>query len=100
VFSAEVVGTEGAATVMRLAGELDIATAPEAFACLLAAGDTDIIVDVSGLTFLDSGGLAPLVAAHRRADRHGHTFALRNPPSLVSYVLKVSGVDRMLTVES
>jgi anti-sigma B factor antagonist len=100
VFSAQVVGREGAATVVRLAGELDIAAAPEVRACLLTVGDTDIIVDVAGLTFLDSSGLAPLVAAHRRAGGHGHTVALRNPPSRVAYVLRVSGVDQVLKVES
>ena len=100
MFSAEVVGTEGAATVARRVGELDVGAASQAFAGLLAAADTDVVVDVSGLTFLDFRGLTALVAAHRRAAEDGHTLALRNPPERVSYVLNVSGADQVLHVES
>ena len=100
MFSAEVVGKDGAATVVRLAGELDIATAPQVTACLSAVGDGDIIVDVAGLTFLDSSGLSVLLAAYLRASDRGFSFVVQSPSSCVSRVLQVSGVDHLLKIAS
>jgi anti-sigma B factor antagonist len=56
----------GSAPVMRLAGELDIAVVDELEAAVAEArsmGSGDVVIDLRGLTFLDSRGIAALVAA-------------------------------------
>jgi anti-anti-sigma factor len=52
----------GACTVLRLSGELDAFTAPRLSAGLAAGSDTGrpIVIDLSELTFIDSGGIHAL----------------------------------------
>src|SRR4051794_10304186 len=59
---------------LRLAvtGEIDSSSAPTLSARLddvFDKGATDLTVDLTGVTFLDSAGLCVLAAAHRRAVR-------------------------------
>ena len=70
--------------VVRLSGELDMATAPAAREALHSAQHTkaaQVVVDLRGLTFLDSTGLGVLIAADL-AGRDGHvkaSFVRGNP---------------------
>ena len=80
-------------------GELDMASAPELDACLLALADADVIVDLAGLTFMDSSGISVLIVAFKRSVKHGRTFVLRAPPAQVARVLQLSGTDQVFTIE-
>jgi len=84
--------------VVRVAGELDLATVPDLDACLVALDD-DVVVDLAGLTFADSAGIAAFIAAHNRAVQGGRSFVLRSPTDRIAKVLRLTGVDRVLTVE-
>src|SRR6202035_4386233 len=96
-FAVEV--TSGASgLVVRLAGELDLATVPDLDACL-AALDADVVVDMAAVTFMDSTGLDGLIAAHKQAPRRCHSIVLRSPTEQVVKVLRATGVDQLLTVE-
>jgi len=76
-----------------------MANAPELVAWLLALAEGDIIVDLAGLTFMDSTGIGVLMAADRRSAGHGRTFVLRAPPAQVARVLQLSGTDQVFTIE-
>jgi anti-anti-sigma factor len=57
------------AHVLTLAGEADISTTRvlrEALDELIASGATRVVVDLRGLSFMDSSGLGALVRAQRR----------------------------------
>jgi anti-sigma B factor antagonist len=96
-FAVEV--TSGASgSVVRLAGELDLATVPDLDACL-AALDADIVVDMTAVTFIDSTGLHGLIAAHQQAAQRSRSFVLRSPSEQVAKVLHATGVDQVLTVK-
>lgn len=86
-------------SVLRLAGEVDMATAP-AFrdAALKAIVDhgPSLTIDLADVTFMDSTGLHVLVATYRRVRVHGGTFALRNIPEIVWKLLRVTGLDEVL----
>ncbi|MEX0755456.1 MAG: STAS domain-containing protein [Actinomycetota bacterium] len=61
--------TEGARTVITLAGEVDLSTAPalrERLAGLIDGGATSLVVDLRQVTFMDSTGLGVLMGAHLR----------------------------------
>lgn len=60
--------------VIRIDGEVDLATAPALRRALAAAGvdDADVTVDLTHTTFLDSCGLGVLLGAARDAQRSGH----------------------------
>lgn len=58
--------SEGAARLLFLAGELDFATTGPLRARLRALGDPPVVLDLSGLTFTDSTGLALLLEERAR----------------------------------
>ena len=101
-FYVEVNEVEGS-VVLRLEGELDTATARELRAALATAMATDataVVLDLSGLSFIDSTGIAVFLAACHQAESHGRSFTLRHPGRMVLKVLHLTGVDRLLAVEA
>jgi anti-anti-sigma factor len=86
--------------VIAVAGELDLATAPQLEQELLPrlrdGGHT--VLDLRALDFMDSTGVRVIVAAHLAAQEHGGRFALMRSPrdGAVGRVLEISGLDGML----
>ena len=54
------------------------------------------LLDLRGLSFIDSSGLHLLVALHQRAQRDGFQLALVAPTPPVDRALQVSGLDKTL----
>ena len=78
-----------------LEGELDSANAYVVDSQLRRAeerGPTVLIVDLRGLSFMDSTGLARLLAAHRRSRRGGWRLVLVRGCAAVQRVLAMSGL--------
>ena len=51
----------------------------EAIDTLLAAGRTQILVDFTEITFMDSAGMGELVSGHRTVERFGGALKILNP---------------------
>ncbi len=71
-FNIELVGRDDG-TIVRVEGELDVATAPGLDATLRQAEASDaavIAIDLTGVSFIDSTGLRVLLEAHARDNRH------------------------------
>ena len=89
-------------TTVKISGELDISTAPELRERLLAILNRHVpsrlILDLSGLEFMDSSGVAVLVNTERRARLLGRTVALVAPRPPVRRILRVCGVDQYLPI--
>jgi anti-anti-sigma factor len=86
------------ATVV-LGGEIDIATAPAIRRFLLGAisgGNVHLAVDMSGVTFIDAGGIGVLVAAANRARQAGGGLSLLAPSRPVRRLLEVFHLDAIL----
>ncbi len=83
--------------VIALRGELDVTDAASAAAALIAVADRDcdIIVDLAGLEFIDSSGLAALVLARRHARQAGGDLLLAGPQQ---HVLRVLTITRLIEV--
>ena len=86
------------ACVVTPDGELDLFTAAELTRALREHERTSrrLILDLSKLRFLDSAGLALLIAQHRRAQHDGTKFAIANATGDVRRLLTLSGLDRIL----
>ncbi len=88
------------ATVVSLAGELDLYNAEDVRAALLeccAEEPSVLVVDLAGVTFIDSTALGVLIEARSRlADRDG--FRLATPGLETRRALEVSGLDRHFSV--
>ena len=73
---------QGDHVVLVLAGDVDIHTAPQVrdrLAALQAEGAKSVVVDLSGVGFLDSSALGALVAAHRELEAEGGSLKLAAP---------------------
>jgi anti-sigma B factor antagonist len=62
-----VVERTGAATVVRVSGELDLHTAGQLEEAISTADGLPLVVDLSEVTFLDSTALGVLIRTSRRA---------------------------------
>lgn len=90
--------------VLSLAGELDVATAPalrQALLDLLNKGEDvpDITVDATGVSFVDSSGLAVLLMGARRWHAQERHLVLR-PSATLSRLLDLAGVRRAFELDS
>jgi anti-sigma B factor antagonist len=87
--------------VVTLAGESDFANGRElrdALVSQLSRGARRLIVDVSGLDFMDSTGVNVLVAVQSSLRARGGTLVLVAPQPLVARVLGVTGAGQVMTV--
>lgn len=84
---------------VRLEGELDIATAPQADEELRRAeadGPHRLTLDLSALSFMDSTGLRLVVAAEQRAKESGRELYVARGPEAVQRVFELTGVEERL----
>jgi anti-sigma B factor antagonist len=85
----------GTTAIVRLAGELDLATAPELAEVLHGLGPSceRIILDLTRLEFIDSTGLRLAVTEHGRASADGFEFVIAGAAGTVLKVLRLTGLD-------
>jgi anti-sigma B factor antagonist len=98
-FSVEVSLDEHAA-VVAVTGELDLATSPELEAALerTSSGPDVVILDLRGVSFMDSTGLSLLVKARRRAQDAHQQLAVVKGGAQVQRLLELTGVAERLTL--
>lgn len=88
-------------SVLKVSGEIDVATAPDLarrLRCLAEIEPGKVLVDLGDVTFCDASGLRALVSAHHvlaGRDERLHLSGLR--PSLAR-VLDITGLDEVFTV--
>jgi anti-anti-sigma factor len=83
---------DGSATFLHISGELDITSRDEVYTAIAAAlADGDVVVDLAGVTFLDSEALGALIDGYNAARAVPAGFRVVNARGLVARVLKVSG---------
>jgi anti-sigma B factor antagonist len=90
---------EGVVHTIGLIGELDLATADDVQAELERVEATDassIVLDLSGLTFMDSTGVRLLVNAEARSRADSKRLTLLRGRAAVQRVLQLTGVDVLL----
>ncbi|MFF5234106.1 STAS domain-containing protein [Dactylosporangium sp. NPDC000521] len=82
--------------VIRLDGELDLATRDrlsEAVRAVLPVFRPGaLVVDLAGVTVLDSAGIGALVGCWKLAKETGCTLSLRNPRPLAYAQLRLTGL--------
>jgi anti-sigma B factor antagonist len=87
--------TIGGASALALSGELDIETAPrltEEVEMAVWGTVGAFVLDLSGLTFLDSSGLHALLRARAYLAREDRTLVLVCPPGPARRVLDLTSV--------
>ena len=93
--------SNGGVEVVAVSGEIDIASAPRLITALNdAVGNCEqpVIVDLTGVGFMDSTGLALLQNAHRRLARRGTGFAVVCADGPVRRVFTITDMVDVLQV--
>jgi anti-sigma B factor antagonist len=94
---AEAEGDEGE-QIVRVEGELDIATAPDLERVLLSprARGQRVVIDLAGLRFMDSTGLRVLLRAQAAAKDGRWEVYVRNVPPNITRLFTIAGVQDAL----
>ena len=58
----------------------------------------DCVLDLSGLTFMDSSGIAVIIRTSRRMRALGGRVWIENPAKQAMRVIDASGIDRLVPV--
>ena len=93
------IGRDAGTHVIGLFGELDLATVGDferALADVEASHVAEIVVDLSGLQFIDSTGIRVLAEAARRSRTDGRRLTLLRGPEPVHLVFELCGMADVL----
>ncbi len=89
--------------VVRINGELDHHSAREAMRTIDDFVDEylprDTTLDLSGLTFMDSSGIALLLKVERRMRETGGRVFVKDPAKQPLRVIDASGIDRKIPIK-
>jgi len=109
LFAGEMLATRlsrrGRVVWLAVAGELDAFTAPKLRRALREAGvaaGEDLVLDLRGLRFMDSSGLAVVLAAHERAIRDGGEpmrLCIRGSAPIESMFETIGATDHLNLIE-
>jgi anti-anti-sigma factor len=88
---------------LQLVGEIDLASAHllvEKIDEAVLGGARTVVLDFSGVTFVNSTGLGAMVAATKRLRADGGDLVLRQFRGIPASALATTGLDRFFTIES
>jgi anti-sigma B factor antagonist len=93
---------ESGTAVVAFTGDVDLENSPEARKVLLdcVAGGASVLVDMSGITYIDSSGVASLVEALQAARTQGTGFALAALSDAALRVLELARLDKVFTIHA
>ena len=89
--------------VVEVQGDLDAARVPRVRALLedaVGVRPKQLVVDLSGCSFLDASGLTVLLDVHRRMARVGTVLTLRGCSPRVMKLLSLTGLQRVFDLEA
>jgi anti-sigma B factor antagonist len=88
-------------SLIRVVGEVDLYSSPELRKAILKAvplAEGGLAIDMEGVTYIDSSGVATLVEGLRSAREHSTGFALISPSPAVMQVLELARLDSVFEV--
>jgi len=83
-------------------GEVDLYSAPvldRVVGDAVAGGDGDVVIDLSGVRFMDSAGLNILIRSFKPLNTQGRRLVLRSPQAAVRRTLELAGVASLVHLE-
>jgi anti-anti-sigma factor len=92
---------EGESTLVRLAGELDMATVPlvrEVLERECERRPSRLTLELADVEFLDSSAMNLFVTIHRRLRAGGSDLVLADPSYAAAHTMQIAQLHRLLTV--
>ena len=93
--------TLGDRTVVAVTGEIDVYTAPklrEQIVTLVDEGQYHLVIDMSGVEFLDSTGLGVLVGGLKRVRAHDGSLALVCDEERILKIFRITGLTKVFPI--
>ena len=87
--------------LVAVAGEIDLFTAPEfkqRVSAPIDAGRSNVVVDLTGTTFIDSSSLGVLIGAHRRLKLRGGSLVVVCDNEAIVKTFRITGLDGVFTL--
>ena len=87
--------------VVAVTGEIDLFTAPEfkqRMSAPIDAGRSNVIVDLTETTFIDSSSLGVLIGAHRRLKLRGGSLVVVCDNDAIVKTFRITGLDGVFTL--
>ncbi len=94
---------EGDSTIVSVAGEIDVYTAPklrEQLIDLVGAGAYHLVVDMEGVEFLDSTGLGVLVGGLKRVRAHEGSLRLVCTQDRILKIFRITGLTKVFPIHA
>ena len=91
----------GGVPVVELEGEIDLSTAAvfkETVYEVIESGNIEVVIDLTGLEFMDSTGLGVLVAALKKTSTEGGRIKLICDKRSILKVFTITGLDKVFTI--
>lgn len=91
---------EGAVGIVSLSGDVDLESSPRVRTALLdcVGMKSAVLVDMSGVSYIDSSGVASLVEAFQSARKSQTVFALAEVSEGAMRVLELARLDKVFTI--
>jgi anti-sigma B factor antagonist len=91
---------EGGVRLLGLSGELDVETEPALRRPLLEAvsASDQVVLDLNGLTFMDSHGMRLMLTAVRESGRRAGRFVIACSNPTILRLFTLTGMDRTLEI--
>lgn len=92
-----------AATILEIYGEVDLYSSPEVRKKLLGLIDDKpgvIIVNLNGVTYIDSSGVATLVEGLQEMGKYSGKLKLTNLRDVVRHVFELSSLDKVFEIHN
>jgi len=89
--------------VLTVYGEIDMATAESLYEQATALPGTRtrvLVLDLGGVGFCDSLGVAALVRIYRHGTELGYRLRVTNVREHIAHVLQISGLDQVFEVQA
>jgi anti-sigma B factor antagonist len=90
------------ANVLSLTGEIDLHVSPDveqSLASIISRRPMHVLVDLSGVTFIDSSGLAVLIHALQNVQEYGGRLLLSGINEDVRTILKMARLDQVFLID-
>jgi len=93
---------DGSYTVIQLKGDVDLFNSPHSRQVILTCveGKNNVLVDLAGVDYIDSSGVASLVEGYQIAKRNQTGFALVKVSDAALYVLQLANLDKVFPIYS
>jgi anti-sigma B factor antagonist len=91
----------GGRTVIEVAGEIDVYTAPklrEKIAALVDEGVLHLVIDLERVEFLDSTGLGVLVGGLKRVRTHDGSLSLVCTQERLLKIVRITGLTKVFDI--